>query len=161
MMMHDSLPFEEAYRDHEERLQSFCFRLIGDREAARDITQDVFLVAHQTGQFEAPWLFACARHRCTDHLRRRGVWRRLRESVARAVPWPKRFEDEIVDRDLGWSVLRRMPEKARSLLLLRAYAGLSYEELAEVLQTTPEAVGVMLHRARRRAALMMSKEVTP
>lgn len=152
---------ESHFRQHEARLNGFCFRMVGDREAARDLTQEVFLLACEQSQTDAAWLYVCARSRCIDHLRRRGVWRRIADSLAASAPWTAAFEDQVADRELGWSLLRRLPEKSRSLLLLRAYGGLSYEEMAEVLQTTPSSVAVMLHRARKRALQLMSQDAPP
>lgn len=148
---------EDLYYEHRENLLGFCFRLMGDRQAAEDVTQEVFAAACERGDVEAGWLFTCARSRCIDRLRRRSVWQRVRLAIQ--TPEVSRgFEDRLVARDLGWTVLRKLSVKMRSLLLLRAYAGLSYEELAEVFETTPSAIGVMLSRARKKALKEMEKQ---
>jgi len=68
------------------------------------------------------------------------------------------FEKELVDNDLGFKVLQGLSPKLRSLLLLKTYAGFSYEELAGIYETTPEAIGVMLSRARKKARVAWKKE---
>lgn len=146
---------EDQFQEHEPRLRGFCRRLIGDSEAARDITQDVFLQACHSQRQDAAWLYVCARSRCIDYLRRRSLWKRFLDSLTPLTTGGSTFEDELADRDLGWSILRRLPEKQRSLLLLRAYAGLDYEELARLFETSPQAIGVMLHRARKRASQLL------
>lgn len=155
-------PLEATFREQGSQLLGFCSRLLGDRRAAEDITQEVFLQAHQAGRADPAWLFVCARSRCIDHLRRRGLWARVRERLGQDS-WREQereagFEEGLVNRDLGWRVLRRLSVKARSLLLLQAYAGLSYQELAEVFQTSPSSIAVMLHRARAQAAQALQKE---
>jgi RNA polymerase sigma factor (sigma-70 family) len=146
---------ERQVREHETRLQSFAFRLVGDREAARDIVQDVFLQALEAGKSDPAWLFVCARSRAIDHLRRRSLWRKFVDRLPLELSNPAGFEHQLAERDLGWTVLRRLPEKQRSLLLLRAYADLDYEQLAKIFDTTPQSIGVMLHRARKRAAQIL------
>lgn len=148
---------EELYREHQESLLGFCFRLLGDRQTAEDVTQEVFVAACERGAVETGWLFTCARSRCIDRLRRRSVWQRVRAALER--PKAGRFEDQVADQDLGWSLMRKLNVKMRSLLLLRAYAGMSYEELAEVFETTPASIGVMLSRARKK--LMKEMEQQP
>lgn len=146
---------ERQVREHEARLQSFCYRLVGDREVARDITQHVFLQALEAGKSDPAWLFVCARSRAIDHLRRRSLWRKFVESLPYDTSSSSSFEKAWAERDLGWSVMRQLPEKQRSLLLLRAYADLDYEQLAKIFDTTPQSIGVMLHRARKRAAQIL------
>ena len=64
----------------------------------------------------------------------------------------------VVENDLGVRVLQGLSPKLRSLLLPKTYAGFSYEELARIYETTPEAVGVMLSRARKKARVAWKEE---
>jgi RNA polymerase sigma-70 factor (ECF subfamily) len=158
MMSTEARLLEASFREQVPRLLGFCSRLIGDRQAAEDITQEVFLQAHQAGQSDPSWLFVCARSRCIDYLRRRGLWTRLCERLLRPSLALASFEDGLVDLDLGWRVLSRLSVKARSLLLLQAYARLSYQELAEAFETSVSSIAVMLHRARAQAARAIGEE---
>ena len=151
---------ETHYVEHRDRLLGFCYRLTGDREAAADLTQEVFLAAVQAGKTDAAWLYICARHRCVDHLRRRTLWTRIVDSIGLSSTARPAFEEQLADRDLSWSVLAQLSVKMRSLLLLRAYAGLDYNELARIFETTPETIAVTLCRARKKAVAIMKKEGT-
>lgn len=148
---------EHQYRTHQNALQGFCFRMLGDAQVAQDVTQEVFLAACEQGLVEKGWLFTTARNRCIDRLRRRSIWQRVRETLVHSTGLGATMEEQVVDRDLGWRVLRRLSPKMRSLLLLKAYGGLSYKELAELFETTPSAIGVMLTRARKKALKEMKK----
>ncbi|HIB64360.1 MAG TPA: sigma-70 family RNA polymerase sigma factor [Phycisphaerales bacterium] len=149
---------EQNYEAHRERLVGFCLRMLGDRAQAEDLAQDVFVKSLEEGRSEVGWLFTCARNRCLDQLRRRGVWSKVSDALSRGVAWMPGFEKELVDNDLGFKVLQGLSPKLRSLLLLKTYAGFSYEELAGIYETTPEAIGVMLSRARKKARVAWKKE---
>lgn len=132
--------------------------MMGNQTQAEDLAQDIFLKALEEGRTEPGWLFTCARNRCLDQLRRRGVWSRISETLSHGVSWIPGIESEVVQQDFGYRVLRGLSPKLRSILLLKAYAGLSYEELARIYETTPETVGVMLSRARKKARAEWKKE---
>ena len=149
---------EQNYEAHRERLVGFCLRMLGDRAQAEDLAQDVFVKSLEEGKSDVGWLFTCARNRCLDKLRRRGVWSKISDVLSRGVSWVSGFESEVVETDLGVRVLQGLSPKLRSLLLLKTYAGFSYEELAGIYETTPEAIGVMLSRARKKARVAWKKE---
>jgi RNA polymerase sigma factor (sigma-70 family) len=149
---------ESRYEEHRERLVGFCFRMVGERETAEDIAQDVFVTSVTQKKADSAWLYACARNRCIDHLRRRSGWQRVTDSLRQTLGWIPGFESEWVDRDLGFAILRGLSPKLRSLLLLKVYAGLDYKELAEIFDTTPETVGVLLSRARKKAREQWKKD---
>jgi len=69
------------------------------------------------------------------------------------------FESELLDKEVGWKILCSLPEKMRAILVLRAYVGLGYSELAEVFDMTTSSVGVLLSRARQKACTLMEKEM--
>lgn len=149
---------ERVFCENRERLFGFCFRMLGHREQAEDVVQDVFLKACESGKEEPRWLFACARNRCLDLIRRRGVIHKVMDTLKRSVSWIPGFELEVALRDQQMRVLAELSPKMRSLLLMRVYLGLNYQELAQEFDTTPEAIGVMLSRARSRLRKTLSQE---
>ncbi len=151
---------EELFRTHRERLTGFCSKFLGSRQAAEDVVQDVFLEAcsKPNTPITLAWLCACARNRCIDLHRRRGLWDKLKTCLVSPQSKPS-FEKHLVERELGWNLLSALPEKMRTSLVLRAYMGMSYQEISEVLEITPESVGVLLSRARKRAGELMQQEM--
>jgi len=100
-----------------------------------------------------PWLYKIAANHCYDELRRRGrqdnaFSERELEALADAAPTP---QDAVIVRESKRNVRRAMGElsdRARIAIVLRYYADLSYEEIAEILGISKSLVGVLLLRAR-------------
>lgn len=161
---------EEAFRQiverHQERLVSLCFRLLGDREEALDAAQEVFLKLYlNAGGLRRrgavfTWLYRVASNYCLNRLRRRRIVRFLplsgSVSEAHALPEPQQLaigpEGEVVARE-HWRATRaridRLPDSQRLVLVLAKFEGLSYRQIAEVLNISEGAVESRLFRAMR------------
>ncbi|MFJ1607903.1 RNA polymerase sigma factor [Streptomyces sp. NPDC088253] len=134
-------------RDH-PRVSAFVHRRVGDRDAAEELTAEVFRIAWERalGGTEATtgWLFVTARNLLSNHhraaTRLTELHRRITDELDRA---PASTEDSVV-----LETLERLPERHRDVLLLRYWDGLSTAETAEVLGCSGPAVWVRLHRAR-------------
>ena len=156
------------YIDYSAAIHSYAFRLLGNQEDADDVTQEVFIRAHEHfAQLRdaarlRPWLYRIATNLCMDHLRKRSRVRRifgLETSLAPdededgpqreiAQPGGTAAFDSIAERDYIARVLKRMPKKYAICLLLFSQQGLSYREIAEALGISPGAAAVRLSRAR-------------
>lgn len=151
---------EASFRSHHPKVLGYCVRMVGNRQTAEELVQDVFVAACSSAkdsEITKAWLFRCARNRCIDHLRRRGIWGRIkclltRDSIHEGV------DEQVIERSVGLNILRKLPEKMRTALVLRSYAGLDYRELAEILEIQEASVKVLLSRARKRACEMWSEE---
>jgi RNA polymerase sigma factor (sigma-70 family) len=148
--------FEALVQRYESRLLSFCRHMLGSREDAEDVLQEVFAAAYNAmlGDERAinvrPWLYRIARNRCLNHLRR-------------PVPVGQDSMD-IFERDGGMSTsdtvhkreefrqivadVQDLPETQRTALLLREIDALSYDQIAEAMETTIPSVKSLLVRAR-------------
>lgn len=162
--------FEPLVERHQDRLIAVCQRLLGDREAARDAAQEVFLKAfRKAGDFEpraqvSTWLYRIAVNHCLNLLRRR--------RLARFLPWGSAggegdeerapaFDppDEAADPETAlaarrrWQRVRRaidaLPPGQRAVLVLVRFEGLAYKEAAEALGISLGAVESRLMRALR------------
>ena len=140
---------DALFATHRRRLFRYFYRAVGHLEAARDLTQDVFLRVSRTaipvgadGEVNA-WLFRIARNLALDYHRTR-----LRH------PEPSQIVDEGTrspSQDVGLAVneaLASLPELDRDVFLMREVAGLGYEEIARACELTPDAVRSRIHRAR-------------
>lgn len=155
---------------HEKKLQQLCFRLLGDGEAARDATQEVFLKAYKSAAGFKPqgkvstWLYRIAVNHCFNRLRRRKLLRFLSfGELAKSSEEGDELEvdpaDERPDAEVAlasrerWQATRSaidaLPENQRSVLVLAKFEGLSYKEIAQVLEITEGAVESRLVRAMR------------
>jgi RNA polymerase sigma-70 factor (ECF subfamily) len=140
---------DALFAQHHRQLFRYFCRAVGHAEAARDLTQDVFLRVSRTvipvaanGAVSA-WLFRIARNLAIDYHRSR-----LRS------PEPAPIAAEATrpaSQEVGVAVneaLTALPALDRDVFLMREVAGLSYEEIAGACDLTPDAVRSRIHRAR-------------
>jgi RNA polymerase sigma-70 factor (ECF subfamily) len=134
--------------------------LLGDGNAARDLTQDTFLRLRASADEAGPGLvFAAARSCALDHLRRRkvrerveGEWDDRVEATAASKPAerPDRVLEDAESRADFLRALGQLPEIQRSVFHLSEIEGLSYAEIARVLQLSPGTIASRKHHAVRK-----------
>ena len=155
----DESAFERLFYRHYDRIYGVLFRLVGNRDEAEDLTQEVFvkLYQHHFGSGRehnvSAWLYRVAMNMGYNALRsRRRRWRRNMELVPDVTDQPADPADGVIRREIRDSVraaLAELPRRDVQLLLLRQM-GLSYAELAEVCGVAPGSVGTLLRRASQR-----------
>lgn len=179
----DEAAFRELYRRHARAMVAFCHRFVRDAARAEELAQDVFVKLHgwrdryqATARFRT-LLYRIASNHCLNELRRGEYAARAAAERAGAETDPDLLpsraaspEDAASGAALEAAVavlLDRLPEKQRVALVLCRFEGLSYEEIAAVLDTTVSAVKSLVHRATVTAAealqpfLGARKEVVP
>ena len=161
----DQAAFETIYSRHEAPVYRYVHRLVGSADDADHLTQDVFLTAYLLlpKAARAPkdvridlWLYGIATKVCLDELRqrrrvRRRPWRALASALRlrpRVTEPPEEDCSRTDSADELWRVLARLQPRGRACLVLRECEGLTYEEIAEVLDTTRARVRSLLFRAR-------------
>src|SRR5437763_12674225 len=148
--------FEALVARYQSRLLAFCRHMLGCREDAEDVLQEVFAAAFNAIQADdrtlnvRPWLYRIARNRSLNHLRRAqaiGVdsmdvhFSENGQTTADRVHKREDFRLLLAD-------VQELPETQRSALLLREIDALSYEQIAEAMDTTVPSVKSLLVRAR-------------
>jgi RNA polymerase sigma factor (sigma-70 family) len=148
--------FEVLVSRYESRLLAFCRHLLGSREDAEDVLQEVMtaafnaIVADDRPINVRPWLYRIARNRSLNHLRRTqaiGVdsmdhhFAENGTSTAEKVHQREEFRLLVGD-------IQGLPETQRTALVLREMDALSYEQIAEAMETTVSSVKSLLVRAR-------------
>jgi RNA polymerase sigma-70 factor (ECF subfamily) len=146
----------ELFQVHGEAIYRFAAVVIRHRQDAEDVVQETFLklLRHLDGGGDTSnirgWLFTVAAHAARDRQRARIRW----------VPWlaaheprvdPRRLPDEDGRLKSAREALRRLPDRDRLLLGLRAQ-GLSYRDMAAAAGIQPASVGRLLARAVDRWA---------
>jgi RNA polymerase sigma-70 factor, ECF subfamily len=154
---------------YQERIRNLLFSIFHDRNFIDDLAQEVFIKAYQAlphFRFEASfytWLYRIAVNKSRDELRKKKVRRffsfqTLDEgfdgeiATQLSVPPENRDTQELVA--LG---LQALPEKFRTAVVLKDIDGLSYEEIAEVMQCELGTVKSRISRART----MLKKSLKP
>ena len=134
--------------NHQRLFRYFC-RAVGRAEAARDLTQEVFLRVSRTpipvasdGDLRG-WLFRIARNLALDHHRER-----LRHpDPTLLVDEPTRSPSQDVNLAVN-EALASLATLDRDVFLMREVAGLGYEEIAAACELTTDAVRSRIHRTR-------------
>ncbi len=148
--------FEVLVARYHARLLSFCRHLLGSREDAEDVLQEVLAAAFNAILADdrpinvRPWLYRIARNRSLNHLRRiqavgvDSMDVHLSDNGAStADKVHEREEFRILVGDI-----QELPETQRTALVLREMDALSYEQIAEAMETTVSSVKSLLVRAR-------------
>ena len=144
------------FERHHARLYRYCQRMTGNRAAAEDLVQDVFMkMLKYKATFKddsefVPWMFGIARNACLGHLRRSAndgipVHSALADAVAVesiADDGPDHVQCELVRR-----ALLELPAERREVLVLSRYEFKTYDEIALALDCSVGAVKVRVHRA--------------
>jgi RNA polymerase sigma factor (sigma-70 family) len=148
--------FEALVARYQQRLLAFCRHMLRSREDAEDVLQEVFAAAFNAIMADSreinarPWLYRIARNRSLNHLRRTtaiGVdsmdahFADAGQSTSEKAHGREEFR--LLVEDIG-----HLPESQRSALVLREMDALSYEQIAEVMDTTVPSVKSLLVRAR-------------
>ena len=134
---------------YSDRLVRYLSGVAGEREAARDLTQEVFLRVSRTPIPVAPedqlagWLFRIARNVAVDHHRQR---RRRPETGLDSAPEAARDAHQEMAIALK-QALATLSDLDRDVFLLREVSGLSREEIATACDLTVDAVRSRIHRA--------------
>ena len=148
--------FEMLVQRYQARLLAFCRHMLGSKEDAEDVLQEVFAAAYNALLADTrpintrPWLYRIARNRSLNHLRKprpagqdsMDIFER-ENGATTADTVHRREEFRQIVADVG-----QLPETQRTALLLREIDALSYDQIAEAMDTTVPSVKSLLVRAR-------------
>ena len=175
--------FEELFRRHKGPVFRFVSRYVSDREAAAELTQDIFLkVIRSAGDFRGgakftTWLYRIARNACIDRLRRMNFRKTLSldKSSNRGDEEGRTLLDVLSDpngdverqfvhgrvREKIAQAVAQLPDEQREVFLLREVSGLSFAEIAEVVGCPENTAKSRMRYAleRLREALAEFREV--
>jgi len=145
---------EQIFMNFKDMVYNVCYRMCGRREDAEDWTQETFLRAFSAlkgfrgDSSLATWLYRIAVNVCLSNLRKK---RTVSFDEVEYKMGNEKDEDE--DDDLVeqvQAVLAQLPPLYRTVLILRHFEELSYEEIASVMKTSVGSVKIALHRARKK-----------
>ncbi len=167
------LDFGMLYEKFRQPIHSYIYRLLGSRDDADDLTQDVFMRAYVAWndlydrENLSPWLYRIATNLCVDLLRRRkriSWWPLTRRNRGGNYPDAPGEEDtsyflsdsggipEVAEREHIRLALASMPEEYAVALVLSAAQGVPYQEIAAIVGISPNAAATRVSRAKRMFA---------
>jgi RNA polymerase sigma-70 factor (ECF subfamily) len=170
----EAVLFEEIVERYHGKIFQLVYRYLGDYDEACDLTQDTFVRAYNAwNEFRGEsqiytWLYRIAINLCHNkqkQLQRRRRFERvsldsspddrdgnLQSGFVREVaddrPLPSQILESQELRARLQEVLRELPENYRTVIILRDIEGLTYEQIAQVTDSTLEAIKSRLFRAR-------------
>lgn len=165
--MADSAEGAALFAEHREGLTRYLTRIVGHPDAARDLTQEVFLRVTRAGVPTASetsggelqsgrraWVYKIARNLALNHLRDQ----QRRPSTTSMVDVSR-----IATQELSAAVqqaLASLQDLDRDIFLLRESAGLGYDEIAAACELTPDAVRNRLFRSRQQLREALGSAIT-
>lgn len=158
--------FESFVHQHERQVLNYLWRMTADEQTACDLSQETFLRAWQhftkISEYDRPrsWLFRVATNLALSYLRKQPG----------AVADISALDDEessnnsdpiihFVESDLVRQILHDLPPRRRAALILCEVYGLTAEEVAQVLEMTPNALKMTLSRGREQFRQKYAKEM--
>ena len=157
---------EAVFRSEYGRVVSVAARVLGSRDSAEDVAQEVFL---SFGRSSVPadeaggWLAVAATHTALNSLRS-GRRRSAREELAGDAPGVVPDVADLVvtreERSAVRAALGRLPHKQAAALVLR-HSGLSYAEVAAALDLSPGSVGTTVRRAESVLLKELNRHASP
>lgn len=155
--------FNELMEAHQDRVFSICLRMLRDREAALDATQDTFLtVFRKADRFQAKaafstWLYRVAVNTCYDHLRRQK--RRQADALPEGhdpvdVASGDAFDAVDVRPEIEAALSTLTPE-FRSAVVMVDLMGMSLDQASETLEVPTGTIKSRVFRGRRQLAKVL------
>lgn len=162
--------FEELMLRYQNRLVMVLMHLVGNRDQAEDLAQEVFLRVYRSRKSYVPgakfstWLFTIANNAASNALRSRNRRREVSlaardsgpqgarpiESLVEAASgqMPTRQLDKAEMRDIVHAAIGSLNERQRLAVLLSKFEEMSYADIAEAMEMSPQAIKSLLSRAR-------------
>jgi RNA polymerase sigma-70 factor, ECF subfamily len=155
--------FEELVRRYQHPIAAYVYRMVGDYDAALDLTQEVFIKVYNSlsryrSEYKfSTWIYKIAHNAAIDHLRRytareQTFYSDAGERTEIVIESRLMTPEQESERNERWSeietVVQLLPHAYRELIVLRHSHDLSYDEIAEVAGLPLGTVKNRLFRAR-------------
>ncbi len=158
----DTQAFEELVRRYRNEVFALAYHFVRERETAWDLAQEVFIKAYRSlkrfrgeASFKT-WLMRITANQSKDHLKKRRIKTTSFDEAIGSAEAPSAVatpDKQLAAKELGESIqeaVDSLPPKHRTAFVLREYEGLSYEEMAQVMQCSLGTVMSRLHHARKK-----------
>ncbi len=171
---------EDAFREIVERYQrqiiGLCFRYVGNQQDAEEIAQDVFIHLYRAASTYQPraklstYLYRIAVNLSLNRIRddkwKRFIsWEFTNQDKKKRVASPMiDGPDSLMEQKEQYKIIREaidsLPVNQKTAVILKRFQGLSYEEIAEVMNCSVSAVESRLHRAKQNLKKKLKHLVT-
>lgn len=150
---------ENVYQTYYKKVYNYLFYRLLDRDAAEEVTSSAFirivekrhLYQEEKAQIST-WIFTIAKNELINHYRKRKPLQAWDETAA-GLESCQNIEEALIKEDEKrrfLAALRTLPERERSMIAMKYYFDMSYEEIAGQTALTAKNVSVILTRAKAR-----------
>ena len=162
-MKQDVISFHDLYRRYAGDVHRFAYWLCSDSDDAKDLASETFVRVWTAGKkIQAKtvkaYLFTITRNLFLQKERRVKRQTKLDMEVMDDSHSPESIAEDRSELRAVFEALRQVPEPDRTALVLRARDGMSYQEIATVLDISLALVKIKIHRARVRLTLIRADE---
>jgi RNA polymerase sigma-70 factor (ECF subfamily) len=164
----DAAAFDELVGRHQKAVLNIAWRYCGDRAIAEDLAQEIFVkVWKAKGSYQpsarlSTWLYRIAVNRCLNEIRSRPKKAPLPVEETLEEPAGARPDDDLDRAEVRQAVRRavdELPANQRMAVILSRFHEMPYEEIAEAMSVSLEAVKSLLFRARENLKNALEKLV--
>jgi len=152
----DELAFKKLVNKHKEKVRNLVYLTVGNSNSIDDISQDVFITVYKSvGKFRfdaqfTTWLYKVTINKCKDHLRKvklRSIFMPINDDEEE-LPASAEFNTNSDVSEIVQNAIRKLPDKLRIPLVLREIQEMSYQEIADSMQSEIGTVKSRIFRAR-------------
>lgn len=170
--------YNELVERYQKPLFHFIYRMVRDRDEAKDLLQETFVRLHRSlaslreDKSLKSWLFRTANNLCIDHFRKHKPGRvtafdhQAPETLAvieaasideRTTLRPDEAAIQSAQQEKIMQAIQTLPKNQRMVMTLRSCEGLSMKEISEVMECSEQTVGTTLFAARKK----LNKQLQP
>ena len=161
-----SVDFDATFDEHYPDLVRYCTRLTGDGDVAEDLAQETWvrtigLRTRERGSVENLYgmIYRIARNLSLDHLKSYRESKRIDIDLQELERRIGGAEQKSPEEEMVLRALEKLSFDYRETIVLHTYSGYSYEEIAEMLGKSPEAIWARASRARKKLRQLVAEEI--
>ncbi|MCX6763296.1 MAG: RNA polymerase sigma factor [Candidatus Moranbacteria bacterium] len=159
---------------YQGKLFAYLYLLIGSKEEAEDLLQDVFIKAFRhldsvdTKRKFSSWIYRIAHNEAVNFMKRRRLkrfisWEEVTSTKDKLETMdtndnPEKIWSRKEERNKVNEAIEKLPQKYQQVLLLRYFNNNSYEEISRIIDKPLNTVGTLLNRAKKRLLEEIMKE---
>lgn len=144
--------FSELYDRHSPRVFAYCRRFLGNKEEAQDVLQETFIRLYKSSNSNREmtnvpaFILTIARNLCVNIQKKKKPLVSYEDYMF--VRDENHDDNELLD--LIKMAMETLPEEYKEVFILREYEGLSYQDIAEITDTSLTNVKVRIYRAKQK-----------
>jgi len=158
---------------YQGKLFAYLYRLIGNRDEAEDLLQDVFIKAfknlhsYDSSRKFSSWIYRIAHNEAVNFIKRKSLKRFVSWEDVSSTKDKLESSSSEESADDAWirkesikevdDAINKLPIKYKQVLLLRYFSDKSYEEIGEILGKPVNTVGTLINRAKKKLSEEMAK----